>query len=294
MTALTTSSFVDRATEGAHVALHVIYRSCGPEGAKPRPEIYSKLLALESLIAAADMCEPGSVELIFFNDGPIPEPRLSRMHEAGEVVAGNFGSNRPSYRAALTIPRARHWPHDDVVLFAEDDYLYRQEALTELLSATRTVSAQYFFPYAEHVNVMPHDERTGALRWVPHDSTTSTFAVRVSALQRDERILRFCPYTGGAWDRASMLAVAGTPPFPHDAEEFIAVRPRFALARAGVRLVTRTVLRIWVRGRRLRGLRHTAVAAEPALATHLELGHLASGTDWASLAASVRANSALL
>ena len=128
--------------------LHVVYRSYGGENTKGRPDFYSKLLALTSFArAVATARRP--VEVIFVNDGPIPDDRLRVMRETGEVVLLPGVGNKRSLLTALSMPAARGWPARDVVWFAEDDYLYRADAIDRLIGAADAVSAaDYLALYA--------------------------------------------------------------------------------------------------------------------------------------------------
>lgn len=271
--------------------LHVIYRSHGQENAKGRPPFYSKRLGLESVVRSMQGCPPGSVDLVFLNDGPIPDDRMSVMVEFGQVITVHKGSNRGSYLAALGLVLRRHWPADDLVLMAEDDYLYRPESLLALLDAARTYAdTDYFFPYSESeppAVVAPQSP----LRWVPHPSTTSTFAARMSALSRDRWLLRVAPLTGGSWDHASLLSVQGRQPYglagtlrhpPAPAHSSMAKRA----ARAMILTAAKSAL-AGLTWRQKAGRSRRALAARPPLATHMEDGHLAWGTDWAELAAAM-------
>src|SRR5688500_11105973 len=124
--------------------LHVIYRSYGGENRKGRPDFYSKHLTLASLVRAFRELRPGGADLTFLNDGPIPAHLLPLMEHAGEVVNRPHMGLRASVRAALTLPADRSWAPDDLVWFAEDDYLYLPQALTDL------VAAAALFPNAEY------------------------------------------------------------------------------------------------------------------------------------------------
>src|SRR6266511_6323917 len=129
--------------------LQVIYRSHGRENTKGSPPYYRKLLALVSLLRAAEEArEP--VDLVFLNDGWIPPERLAIMRSAGEVVAeARLGGNEGSFRKALAIPRVRKWSDDDLVWFAEDDYLYDPRALAGLIGAAAAMpEADYLALYA--------------------------------------------------------------------------------------------------------------------------------------------------
>ena len=120
--------------------LHLIYRSYGGENRKGRPAFYSKRLALASCIRAfqaLEAHEPGSAELIFLNDGPIADDLVEMMERSGEVLARPHRGLRASVRASLDLPAARGWAPDDLVWFAEDDYLYKPRALVDLVRSKR-------------------------------------------------------------------------------------------------------------------------------------------------------------
>jgi hypothetical protein len=108
--------------------LHIISRSYAGENKKGRPDYYSKRLSLISLIQAFQQLKPGTAELIFINDGPIPEDRLTLMKASGEVLMRSKLGMRGSLQAILELPTLRPWPEDDLVWFAEDDYLYQPNA----------------------------------------------------------------------------------------------------------------------------------------------------------------------
>jgi hypothetical protein len=86
------------------LTIHLVYRSYGGENRKRRPAYYSKWLTLNSFLRAAERLP--DADLIFLNDGPIPERRLQAMHTAGRVVSlGDTPSGmRASYLHALHLP----------------------------------------------------------------------------------------------------------------------------------------------------------------------------------------------
>src|SRR5262245_51017291 len=128
--------------------LHIVYRSYGPENMKERPPYYSKLLALASLVQAAEDAGP-PIEIVFLNDGPIPGDRLALMAAAGEVVSRSGLGLRGSLRAALALPIERRWPDEDLVWLCEDDYLYRDRAVRDLIAAADALPhADYLSLYA--------------------------------------------------------------------------------------------------------------------------------------------------
>jgi hypothetical protein len=287
------------------MTLHVVYRSHGGENAKDRPPFYSKVLALASMVRAAE--EAGQpVELVFLNDGPIPTDRLDLMHTAGEVVPRSRLGFRGSYLAGFALPLERGWPDEDLVWFGEDDYLYQARALRDLLAAAEAFpEAAYLALYASVGHRPPEGgEQPGyapvPARWrdsapVPVNghpwrrglSTTSSFGVRMGALRQDRRILTRSIYTGLAGcDHAMCLLYQGFQPFPWRSlgRDLSLAGPGDAVRRAKRFAIVpvKAVFNAWSYRRAGRG--RLLFTADPALATHLESGHLASGTDWPAVA----------
>ena len=128
--------------------LRVLHRSYGGDNSKPRPGYYSKLLALAALLRAADALDV-SPELVFINDGPMPQERLRVMEKWGEVVpVRRGGSDSRSYREMLNDEDARNGEPDDLLWLAEDDYLYLPDALRNLVAgAAAQPDADYFTLY---------------------------------------------------------------------------------------------------------------------------------------------------
>jgi len=287
------------------IRLHVVYRSYGGTNTKDRPPFFSKQLALASLVRAAEAAgQP--VELVFLNDGPIPAERLDLMRAAGEVVPRTRLGFRGSYHAGLALPLERGWPDEDLVWFGEDDYLYRPSALRDLVAAAETFpEASYLALYAsigdrppeggEQPDYAPVPARwrgsapvavNGHL-WRRGLSTTWTFGVRMAALRQDRRILSLTDYTGLAGcDHAMCLLYQGLQPFPWAllGRDLRLAGPGAARRRAKRLVVVplKAALNLWSYGRARRG--RLLFAADPPLATHLETGHLALGTDWPAIA----------
>jgi hypothetical protein len=289
--------------------LHVVYRSYGPSNGKARPAFYSKLLALTSLVRAVE--EAGQpIDLIFLNDGPIPQERLAVMSAAGEIVARSRLGLRGSYHAGLALARQRGWPDEDLVWFSEDDYLYRPGALRQLLAAAEALPrAAYLALYASIGSRSPEggalpDHAPLPAGWRGSDpvqvnghawrrglSTTWTFGVRVKALRADERLLAYSVYAGlGGCDHAMCLMYQGLPPFPWRSlgRDLLFAGPRyFTPIRRVKRFViapVRAAFNLWSRTRA--GRAHLLFAADPLLATHMEEAFLAHGTDWLAVAQS--------
>jgi len=270
------------------VRLHVVYRSHGGENSKGRPDWYSKRVGLESFCRAVETVRAArpaaATEVVFLNDGPIPADRLDLMQAWGDPVTIDGGSNRRSYLTALGLPRRRGWAQDDVLLLAEDDYLWRPESLVALVDGfldPANARADYFAPYGEDV------PDTGLpVRWTPLVSTTSTFAVRVGALLQDERLLWLCALSGGNFDYASCLTLQGRRRFSlrevfehHDAAEGTATWK--VTLRRGYLVGMRAA--VDARSLRRPSRRRVLLGAQPALATHMETGWIAPGP-WEEIA----------
>jgi hypothetical protein len=284
--------------------LHVVYRSYGRSNAKDRPPFFSKLLALASLVRSAEEARQ-PVDLIFLNDGPIPEDLLALMEAVGEVVSRSRLGLRRSYQAGLALPLERGWPDEDLVWLAEDDYLYQARALGDFLAAAAAIpQAAYFALYASIGHRPPEGGKQPDYAPVParwHDSVpvsvnghpwrrglsaTSTFGVRMDALREDHGVLALTSYSGGAWDHATCLMYQGLQPFPWRSlgRDLVLAGGGGVVQRAKRCAIVpvKAVFNGWSYTRIRRG--RLLYAADPALTTHLESGHLALGTDWAVVA----------
>ena len=269
--------------------LRVFVRSHGSENLKNRPDFYDKTTCLASLVRAAEQVTP-TAELVFLNDGPLPAARERLMASAGEVVQGEFGSNRASWNAAVRLARSRDHGPDDLVWFAEDDYLYRPEAFAELVRvAQERPEVDYFSLYLGEMH--KRDDKFPVDDWVPAVSTTSSFGVRRAALQEDARLLMLMTYTGGAFDHTTFLTLAGHYPFT-------ARRLRRDLVPFGhhapdqwARHLTRGVVRTALGTRGLRRPSHRRTLHQPPqdLIAHLETGAFQPSEGWAELAEQTRA-----
>ncbi len=263
--------------------LRIVYRSTGSDNGKPRPDHYSTMLALASLLRAADRL-PSAPEMVFLNDGEIDADVRALMHDHGAVHAVDGGSARRSFRAAVAREAATASPRpEDVVWFAEDDYLYSPDAFTTLLAAAeRFPVADYFSLYGSDALDPsgpgrrpvrrpekgsagdPDAQRAGGALWYRAHSTTSTFGVRAPVLRQDAALLRLMPFAGGAWDTATCLTLQGYRPFrPAD------LLPGGAGPRGAVRGLVRAglSLRSWRRGSR----RRVQLGSDPELAHHMEV-----------------------
>jgi hypothetical protein len=261
--------------------LRVIYRCCGGDSTKPRPAYYSKLLALASLLRAAEALDKPP-QLVFLNDQVRPGPVLSLMEASGEVVPVNGGSNSRTYRLMLAREAERPGRADQFLWFAEDDYLYQPDALHRLMQGVAALpDADYLTVYGSWalgqevrgVERVPIAVHVDGIDWYRVVATTSTFGTRLRTLREDLGLLRFCALTGGSWDTTTCKTFGGIRPFTTAqllADLFpgpsvpLAKWPR-AMARGAMRLVaTGLSYRPHERRRKL-------YAADPELIQHMEV-----------------------
>jgi hypothetical protein len=185
------------------VRYHLVYRSSAGESAKGRPSFYSKLVALTSTLRAAAHLPDG--DRIFVNDGAIPEPRASQMAAAGEILTllGSVG-NAGSYCTCVALVHSRGWADEDVVYFAEDDYLHTDDAFLRLVEAVQALPDVAYFTLYDHPDyyrlrlhrrfMARHSTSTkvGPVTWRAVRSTCLTYAARVRALRADSWVHYLC------------------------------------------------------------------------------------------------------
>jgi hypothetical protein len=299
--------------------LRILHRSYAGDGVKPRPPYYSKLLALVSLLRAADAA-PGGAELVFLNDGPMPADRLRVMEAHGEVrTVRRGGSDSASYREMLADEAARPaaaGTDGDVVWFAEDDYLYLPDAFARLAEGAAALpQADYLMLYggksvdraastgrqlvsfpdggSDHPDAQVTE--VDGTRWYRIASTTSTFGIRRRALREDLRLLTIGALTGGSWDSVSCRLVQGYAPYrPGELRADLLPfghRPPAEYPKAVARGLLRTA--VLPLSFRPRSKRRTFMGTDPEHAFHMELTEQpphpvstrTAKVDWAAVAA---------
>lgn len=278
--------------------LHAIYRATGKTNVKPRPAGFSKRRCLESFLRAwEDGGDRG--ELIFLNDGELPPDMLATMQGAGRVLARANLDLHGSYWGAVRLVERAPWDDGDLLYLAEDDYLYRPEAFSALQAAAAALpTVEYFTLYGSVGREMPNGEPlpsplrvpaisgerlldAGGAPWHRALSHTSSFAVRVGALRQDRVLHMIGPRCSAAWDHALCLALQHRAPYGP-------LRLFDALyERSGAPPVLRMKIVAWrlaLTAEALLSHRARRIAApRPALATHMEQGLMAIGTDWDAL-----------
>jgi hypothetical protein len=289
------------------VTLRVIYRSTGRENRKSRPAFYSKLLSLASFLRAAEECEE-PVDILFLNDGPIPDDRLELMHAGGEVgylrhtdlsrrllhrdQVGGIGLVR-SYLATIAAVDSRGWPDTDIAYLVEDDYLHLPVALKTLVAAADAIPQGAYFGLHATID-WPRSRSLPVVidgnNWRTASSATGTFAARIGALRDDRWIHRLGWFAGMTPDMDMAHAYQGIQPFRWSAVlgDLFGNAPGHPgsvlgrIKRAGVQsamnlLAIRASLR-----------RHLLVAPVKPAATHVETHYLAPGVDWEEVAEDTR------
>jgi hypothetical protein len=274
--------------------IHYIYRSTAFENRARRPEYYSKDIALGSFLRSVEACST-SHDVVFVNDGPgMPAPRLAAMEAAGEVIETAGLGNGGSYRYLLAQAETRSWDGDDIVYFAEDDYLYRRCAFSDLERSARTIDRASFFtlydnPDYDTLPLHRSFERThrddrwsiGDLEWRAVRNTTMSFAARVGDLRQQ------------AW-----MHLLGSNPFlgesPHPADDYIWNASQSFVGKALIPVLFRCVnprngvmvnaKRVGLMLREYRSDRRNKLLVAPtvSLATHMHVPFIAPNVDWAA------------
>ncbi len=288
------------------MAIRVVYRSHGGENAKDRPDYYSKRLGLLSFLRATEGMD---LDVVYVNDGPIPDDRLRLMTATGQTVELPGVGMRGSYRTALRVATSGRWSREDVVWFSEDDYLYHGDAFRRLQQAVDTLDeAEYFALYAS-TPAHPVEEgpvhrpsgwrdlppwQVGDQAWVRIYSTTSSFGARIGALHQDMGIFRFCmvPHVRMLRDHDTCLLLQGFEPHSYTGLARAVVGlgngdgsgDASGRARARAAALAPFLLASNLRAHRRPSRRRMFLAAEPNLATHMETGLSATGRDWPEVA----------
>lgn len=274
--------------------LSAYYRVTPPSNGKPRPPWFSRRRALASFLTSCEQAD-APVDLAYVADGGVPDELAGLVAQTGPVLAVQGGSAPKSFRRLLDLATARE-TGDALVWFAEDDYVYRPEAMARVVAAARALpqadlfgvytpdNADWHRRHASQPGLRRPEERfdVGGTAWRRAWDSTSTFGLRAGALRAEAALLRLCSRAGGPWDHACVSALQGVPPYPLRAlhrDLFL----RLSRASAG-RGVSRPLLRAAVDARALTRPPRLWVSPVVDLATHAEPGYVAPGTDWGELA----------
>jgi hypothetical protein len=287
--------------------LHVLFRTHAGSNDKPRPSWYDRSTAWDSLQSSLAGAPDAALTLVV--DGDLPPELQAAVGPEHRRVTVSGGRASSSFRSALGVAAGlvEEEPEDTLFLFAEDDYLYRPEAIGALLAAADAVPAADYLALHTAVDEGWHathpsqPERTvpslpggavtaGGSRWDRIPATTSSFAVRSAALRADRWLLDLASRAGAPFDVSSWHALQGFRPFA--VRHLLAdLHPEPSL-RGAAKVLGKPVMR---------GLLDLATAAaRPArvliapaedLAMHLEPGQVElSSWDWAGLARQVAAD----
>ena len=234
--------------------LLVLCRSVGGDKSSGRPLFHSKIRCLHSLNRALQLSGI-TYEVEYLNDTVIPGDRLSVMEKTGRVTSLGGLGNSGSYRYALSraVQSTSDW-----VYFAEDDYLYCDDAFGVMWESLKAI------PKCDYITLYDHPDRytrsddaaggrshlawAAGRHWRTVESTCMTFAARRNALARD------------AW--AHRLGTF--PRTPRDREIW---RLTLGLGKYCWKFPKR---RLW--------------SPMPSLATHMAASCMAYGVDWESVA----------
>ena len=271
--------------------LHAVYRTTGSANTKRRPDFYSRRVALESFLASIQLVQEFD-DIVFIVDGSMPDEELASLHRAGDVLALGGVGNSASYRRALALLDERiGWSDDDLVYFAEDDYLYQNEAFQKLLGAVHAVEQASFFTLYDTPDYYDNPAQRRFARyhrreqwsvddvvWRSVRSTTMTFGARIEAMRRVSYL--------------HFLGTRGT--YPRDFDIWSASQtylPRYLWGRSFLSSAAatpvpslRTTARAALGSLTGQPPRNLLIAPRAPLATHMEDGVLAPGVDWDAVA----------
>ncbi len=275
--------------------VHVYYRYVEGDGNKPRPPFFSKELAVQSLMTSLERVDPGRIGAVELHvDGPKCElsPRiLDRFTVRYHEQAGNAASYIRTIRAATDgrIPS----DDDDIVFLAEDDYLWKPDAIPAILRLFENhpgVNAATTYDHPDYRTVPRQKRYIGRydrgtvtedhVSWTPVASTCMTYAARLSFLRRT------------LWAHEYISRRSS----PDDTELWFTINRVPRVSRGLVRnaLTALPSPRLWSAAIESAascapiGARPNLFAARPSLSTHMHEPYLPEGTDWAELARSTK------
>jgi hypothetical protein len=288
------------------VLLRLVYRAYGGQNMKNRPPFFSKKLGLQSFLQAATETGDQS-EILFVNDGPMPEELLELMRPHGKILQLPGVGMRRSYVFGLQLPQRMNWPDDDVVWYSEDDYLYRPDAFTRLLAAAKAMpQAEYFALYGGFSPESAPEEglhfprqwsapppvTVDGQEWRRLISTASTFGGRAKALREDYGIFRFCmvPHRTMYRDHDTAVSIQGFEPHAYGPllRQLAGLGGGSLNDRLRGAWLAPFLLATNVRSHRRPSRRRLYLAADPCLAAHMEIGQLPPGIDWDQVAQEIQ------
>lgn len=185
--------------------ISIFYRTCEGENTASRPNWYSKELCLRSMLLSYELLRwetTSSFTLLF--DGFLNfydewSKTLRKFIEPkGDIIESRRQGNVNSVMHAIY--RATEQPEENIVIFAEDDYLWLAPALVSLYQALTQLPVHYATPYDHPVRYQPEYPGgadcphrcntiyiTGERHWRTQESTCMTFASTSRILNEDIR-----------------------------------------------------------------------------------------------------------
>ncbi|RBY87387.1 hypothetical protein [Blastococcus sp. TF02A-26] len=282
--------------------LQVLYRTHPGSNTKSRPSWFDRRAAWESLTASLAAVEHSAVTVVV--DGGLPRELVEAIGREHRQVTVRGGRASTSFRCALAVGReiSRTAPDDTLVWFAEDDYLYRPDAMPSLVAAVGALPDVDYFTlftpddsawHASHPSQPDHrvpalpggPVHAGGHRWQRIAKTTSTFGVRARALRSDRWLLDLGSRVGAPFDTATWHALQRLRPFPW--RHLLSDLDPAASRRGTAKVVAKPAMRAVLNTAGLVSRPRVLVAPVDDLAVHMEVEHLSGGTDWAALARQV-------
>lgn len=241
--------------------IHFIYRSApGDSKSEARPVYFDKKHCLISFIHSFQaLPDKYRGDLIFLNDGNIDSSIIEIMETVNSSIETLEGvGNSPSLRFAHQLVLKSNWPEGDLVYFAEDDYLYREQAFTKMINAAVDIPEAHYFTLYDHPDRYTRNDDVNSglskiyisrdLHWRTVESTCQSYGVRIETFKKDKWVHKL----GTAFK------------IPRGREIFRAVQ--------GVGKY------FW------KFPKHPVVSPMPSYATHMEKQYIAENIDWVKVA----------
>jgi hypothetical protein len=161
-----------------------------------RPNYFNKHSCLMSFVRAVKNLKGHPYKIYFLNDTDISKNKLGIMKKYGEVInlggKGNGGSMRYIFSKATK-------SNSKYVYFAEDDYLYKENAFSEMLEAFELLKPDYITLYDHpdrYKGLITDSNRKIKLylgknqHWRDCYSTCMTFGARAEVFNRDVEFMK--------------------------------------------------------------------------------------------------------
>ena len=171
----------------------------------------------------------------------------------------------------------------DIIMFAEDDYVYRRNELTKAIGLMKNYPAIDFVSPYDHLDsyLLPiHTQHqyeiivAEGLHWRTSTSTCLTFLTRKTTLLRTEKIFR--SYCKGNWDSSLWFSLT----------KFNVSNPGSMFLLFSDLFLFKTIVKSWLYGwsQILFGKKYKLWQPIPSIATHMERTSLAPTLDWEAIA----------